>query len=353
MLGRGRATALAAAILTGCTLVAPLDRLSGRTPHDGGADTASVDSGSDGFVDDTTLDVGDEVAEVAPPSDGPADEEAEVDVGACGTTCTDLPLGFAVVAFGAGASGTVCPTGFGQGTDTVEGPSVGAGACTCGCSIPTPPACPTNGAITNGYDTDGSGTCTSTGNTYANNGCGTEGQAMAFGPNDHHRFTPPGPDGGSCSAPVTQDDTKLTFALHGRVCQPTGAPTQCGGKVCLPPVDPPFVACLAAAGDVPCPTSFPNKHLVGTSASFTCSQGCTCSIVATCDGMLNYYTSIDCSGPIAFQIQANGQCVATNFGAYASHQYVPAANANATCFAGGSTSASTPLLGATLSVCCS
>jgi hypothetical protein len=356
MAGRVRATALAAATLTGCTLTAPLGGLSGHRPPDGGSGTSSVDAAYDGAVAEAGRTPGDDGGrgDVAvddgfgSPADG-ADETS----GCASAACVDLPLGFAVVAFGAASSGAACPPGFGQGTDTVEGPSVGAGACTCGCTLSTPPTCPANGAIANGYDTDGSGTCGTSGNTYANSGCGTEGVAAAFGPSDDHRFTPPGPTGGTCQAPTVDDQTKLTFASQGRVCQATDALPTCGAMVCPPPVGAPFVACLAATGDTTCPPQFPEKHLVGTNASFACTSGCTCSVTATCAGTIDYYASTNCSGPVAFQVPANGQCVGTNYGAYGSHQYVPAAPSGMACVAGGSTSASAPSLDATTTLCCS
>jgi hypothetical protein len=274
-------------------------------------------------------------------------------VDGCGVSgCVDVPSGFSVVAFAATGAGQACPGDFGQPTDTVEGPTAGSGACTCSCSMTTPPTCPANGAITNTQDTDNSATCGNPGQTYANQGCGTEGLQVAFGPNTDHDFTPPGPTGGACTAAATNDDTKVTFAAEGRLCEPTTL-AECGGQVCVPSLSTPFAACVAATGDVPCPASFPTKHLVGSGATVTCSAGCTCSVTGTCSGTLDYYTSTDCTGSVAFQVPATGQCVSTaSGGSYGSHQYVPGSPSGAACAGGGSTSPGTPTLNGATTVCC-
>jgi hypothetical protein len=336
-----------------CTVVDGVDDL--RTgPCLGETCSGSSDATSDdGVAVASDAPVGDALAADSGPLDSSLLQDVAADVvDACSASgCFGMPPGFSLIAFGATAKGSACPGGFGEPTDTVEGPNVAAGACTCGCSVTTPPTCPTNGSIGNWADTNGSQTCGMSVIAYANVGCGTEGIAGAFGPGDDHRFQPPGPTGGACSAPVNQDATRMSYAALGRVCQATTLP-ECNGMVCAPALAAPFAACIASDGDVACPTLFPTKHLLGTAASFTCSPGCTCSVSATCTGTLDYYSSTDCSGSVIFQIVADDACHATDYGAYSSHEYVPNAPSGVACVGGGSTSASAPALTGTTTVCC-
>lgn len=289
---------------------------------------------------------------------GPLLKDVHVEVvDACGSEarCFDLPSGFTLVAFGnptgpAGADPS-CPNGFSEARTTVENPVVGANACACGCTITTQPTCPLNGAIGNLFSRNNSLACDMTGTTYANNGCGTEGLASAFSPGDAHRFTPPGPTGGQC-APMGTADTNTLTTVRGRMCQATTLPS-CGGKICPAALLSPFQACVATAGDVTCPSTFPTKHVIGSSASFTCSSnGCGCSVTARCSGRLFYYTSSDCSGNAIFDIIADDTCRPTSYPAYASHNYVPNAPSNVVCTRNGSSTPSAPTLVSPTTVCC-
>jgi hypothetical protein len=93
------------------------------------------------------------------------------------------------------------------------------------------------------------------------------------------------PSGGSCSFDAKADPTKVTSKAL-RVCE---APDNCQGAVCGGNV------CVAKAGDVACPASFPVKHLVGAKANITCSSCGACTVDGTCTGTLSFYIDQNCT----------------------------------------------------------
>jgi hypothetical protein len=218
--------------------------------------------------------------------------------------------------------------------------------------VTTPPSC--TGTIAGHFGTGGAGTCPSAGGDLANaTSCSTDGFLGPFNAGNEHRYTPPSPSGGACSASVTKTDSKLTFLAKGLACLATAVP-MCDGKVCPPAVDGPFRVCIAHEGEVACPPSFPNKHAAGTGATFSCSNGCTCNVVSACRGTLDYFTSTDCSGaPSGFSVRVDDACHATDAMAvtntFGSHKFTPDPP---TCAKTGSTSPSTPALVDESTVCC-
>jgi hypothetical protein len=266
--------------------------------------------------------------------------------------CFELPDDFVLTAYAPDDSGIACPSGFFGGFDTVEGPSVGAGACTCGCTVTAQPSC--TGTIVGHFGTGGAMTCPSAGGDLANTtACSTDGFLGPFTAGNEHRYKPPAPSGGACTSSLTKSESKLSFAAKGRACLPNAVPV-CDGKVCAPALAPPFAACLAHAGDATCPPSFPNKHLVGSAATFSCSNACTCSVVSTCKGTLNYYTSSDCSGGASpFTVRVDDACHATDAASstntFGSHRFTADP---ATCAKTGSTTALAPTLVDETTFCC-
>lgn len=269
--------------------------------------------------------------------------------------CFDVPPQFFVVAFGQTAKGAPCPEGFGEPRDTVEGPTVSADACRCVCNVTSPPTCQ-QGQILGFIGLSGEGTCPQIDAAFSNNGCGTDGYLGPFGPGNEHRYVPPGPSGGACTTQVNKDDSKLTFAAEGRVCEKAAASTT-GGRACLPPVAPPFRACIAAEGDVACPAPFIQKTLVGSSATFTCpSDGCTCSVTATCTGgRLDFYTTANCTGPVGFSSVVNNICVPTTArddATFKSYRYVANPPTNVLCQTSGTPTPSAAQLEQPMTICC-
>ena len=336
----GAAGAIVLLAVVSCSLTTPLDGLS-----NGGADETldGTEAGTEASTSsDASGDTGASFPDVVAPS---------VD-GCSGTGCFVMPSGFRLVAFGATAKSVACPKGFNAPTDTVEGPALAAGACSCACSVTAQPSCAT-GALAGHFDTAGSGLCDSAGGDLANNGCGTDGYLGPFGAGNEHKFKPPAPTGGTCSAVANKDPTKLTYAALGRVCEAAVVP-QCDGKVCPPSVAAPFGACIGTTGDVACPAGFPNKHVLGTGANFTCSTGCTCGVTATCKGKLNYFASGDCSGAVGMFVIVDDGCHSTDAAgaSFLSHAYVPFNPQNVACTKTGSTTPSTPALSEAETICC-
>ncbi len=345
----GAVGAVALLAVVSCSLTTSLDGLSG-----GAADDA---------LDSSEAGTGAGDKDGSPSSDGSSggsggggllpDVGAPVVDGCSSAGCFVMPDGFGLVAFGATAHGVACPTGFTSPTDTVEGPTLAAGACSCACSVTTQPSCAT-GTLVGHFDTAGSGLCDSAGGDLANMGCGTDGYLGPFGTGNEHRFKPPAPTGGACSATANNDPGKLTYAAQGRICAAAVTP-ECNGKVCPPSGAAPFAVCIATTGDVACPAGFPTKHLVGASASFTCSAGCTCGgVTATCKGKVNYFASGDCSGAVGMSVIADDACHSTDAAgaSFGSHAYVPFTPQNVACTKTGGTTPSTPVLSQSGTVCC-
>lgn len=279
--------------------------------------------------------------------------DAEVVDGCSTTSCEALPLGFQLVAIG--PRNDACPNGFGQPLDAVEEPAVGAGACTCGCDLKQAPSCTVGGGatITLGYGAVGSGTCAMAGQDVPT-GCSTAGFMGPFLPYERSYTAPLATlTGGACDVKVVTDDTKLSTKSL-RVCQATVLP-QCEGKTC-PPALTGFTACIAATGDVACPAAWPTKHLVGTSASFTCSAGCSCTVGGQCSttGTLKYYPTANCTGgaDLTYPVGGCGATPGSGATVYGSHRYDPAGPSSTRCNTGGISTPSAPSLAQPSTVCC-
>ncbi len=302
-----------------------------------------------------------EAGEASSPSPPPPGEDAGVlgtvdatVVDACSATnCELLPDGFQLVALG--ASGAECPSGFAQPTATVEQPSFDPGACSCSCNVTQQPTCTLGGnnTITLLYGPPGSGTCAANGQNVSA-GCSTEDFLGPFISYDRKYLAPAATrTGGSCNASAAKDESKLK-TTPSSLCLATVIP-QCEGKTCAPNTAP-FAACIAATGTHQCPPSWPQRHVVGTSATLSCGAGCTCSIQGQCNttGTLRYFATNNCSGSPGLTYPVDGGCITTpgsGTTTYNSHRYDPAPPTNVGC-----QSAGTPTPSATLAqettVCC-
>lgn len=273
-------------------------------------------------------------------------------VDGCGRDgCFTLPSEFQLVAVG--PKDTSCPEGFTQPTNVVGDPKVSAGACSCGCMIAQQPSCPNQGAIGGAFGTGGAGTCPIPGGGVENLGCGVDGFLGPFGLGNEHKYTPPGPVGGRCRGAPSSDRSKLSYGIERLVCAAAIVP-KCDALVCAPIVPAPFQICVGAPGDVACPSDYPQKQLIGSSAAYSCSDGCSCGVSATCTGKLRFYDTTDCTGAVKYEVVADNRCVDTvAAGAiFMSHDYVANAPTNVSCNPTGSTTASTPTLEQLSTVCC-
>lgn len=277
--------------------------------------------------------------------------DAAVVDGCSSTGCVTMPSGFQLVAFG--PAGAPCPTDFGTPSDVVTDATLSPNACSCGCALGTPPTCSDNGPIELTFGTAGTNCPNALGSV--SGGCSTDGFLGPFSAVYERRYTPPPGTlvGGTCSATPAKDPTKLKSGT-ARLCQANVLP-QCGAQICPPTLGGGFKACIATAGAVPCPAAFPNAKQVGASADFVCKGSCSCTVKGNCGGgVVRFFDTDDCSGPIGLTISATGACLAipANAGPFASRRYVPDAPTSAGCNAAGSATPDPVELTQLATVCC-
>jgi hypothetical protein len=259
---------------------------SGPGDTNGGADGSSPDTGSSGTIDSGTMGV----PICSPP------------------TCA-LPTpsaGWELVLFGT-STNDACPTGF-DSTDHVESPSAGADACACGACTKTGTNCST-GAIPTAYD-NGGGACGIAGAQHETNGGLCRAQSGNFGVDA--RVDAPTAVPGTCSSVAAAVPAKVVTQAR-RLCKIQQS--ACTGAACAPPGS--LKACLAAPGDVACPSG--TKHLVGSGVTAVCPP-CGCTIAsATCGGTLSFYPGSNCSGtPVSLNV---GVCKATGSASFVSTKW--------------------------------
>ncbi|CAN5713462.1 hypothetical protein BH09MYX1_BH09MYX1_57800 [soil metagenome] len=274
----------------------------------------------------TTVDTG---FDVGPIPDGS-------NCGACGTAA---PAGFHYVAYNENRT-TACPSGT-KPSDVVSnvGDSIG---CTCPCKV-NPPDCAV-GNIARPFDQDpNNATCNQMGATLnaAAPTCTVLQNQIGLG--NHIQVNPPTIQG-TCISEGTADLTSVK-PTEGRLCD---APTECTGVVCGGPKK-----CIAQAGDVACPSGFPNKTVVGTSVTAKCEACGACKAEVVCTGTLSFYTDTAC-GTGQVDMTADSTCGArpsASIGkAYSAYKYAGSVK-SATCTPPPDTKG-TPSLEGQSTVCC-
>lgn len=237
----------------------------------------------------------------------PTVEDADVPqtcAGTCMPGATTAP--FAHVLFG--DRGAACPGGF-DASDVVENPMPGAGSCACGACAFSGTTC-TSGALVSKYSSDT--TCNGTGSNLQGNG----GNCFAFNGqfiSTYAAMLPPTAVPGTCSAAGVAVRANVA-TKDARVCSPR--PGACLDALCAAP--PALAVCVAADGDVPCPTSAPNRHLVGSDVALTCAA-CTCTTQATCTGTVTFYSGADCTGTP--RVLTAGVCTVVNQASFQSTRW--------------------------------
>jgi len=338
--------------LAACTLLSGVgDLVEGEATPDAAEALAPVPTTTGTVTPPAPIDSGKE----DPDGNVLGDIDAAI-VDACSPTgCSTLPPNFTLVALG--AKNAACPAGFGQPLDVIETPSLDPGACSCGCSTLTSPTCaPAAGAMLDLFVGFTLGLSCPSNVDQINIGCASDGVMGPFNSAGERRYDPPpaSPSGGTCKGTAQKDSAKLK-AVDVRICQATVIP-QCDGKACTPNTGA-FKACIASNGNIAtCPPEFPERHLTGTSASFTCAETCSCGVNATCpaSGKLSYFTNATCAGAPGVTFIANDACNPTGNagGPYLSHRYDPDPPNVGPCSAGGSPAASAPTLAQQTTVCC-
>jgi hypothetical protein len=341
----------AAVGVVSCTLLTGVGDLSVAT--DAGSDGTSPIPTTTGHVDAGS-----------PPNDADVDPDSsflgEVDAstvdGCSPTGCYDIPLGFQLVSLG--PTTQPCPTDFAVPQTVVSGPTVGGGACSCGCSITTHSSCQVSTLTQHIGNNPDASTCPNQFVTNLNAGCGMDGYLGPF--NNWREFWPNqnAAGGGLCNSQTNKDGSKLSSQSQ-KLCQATVVP-RCDTKICPPKLPAPYAACIATAGDVDCPTDFPKKTLGGSKADFSCDGTCGCSGVSgDCNtGTISFYFPPDCSGTAGVSYPVNGTCVSNAAASgnpnapYGSHKYFPDPVQNEKCNLTGSVSPSAPSLSQVTTVCC-
>jgi hypothetical protein len=121
------------------------------------------------------------------------------------------------------------------------------------------------------------------------------------------KYVPPAATGGACTSPGTGSGS-VSYAAHDRACTPVSAASAgCVGDACVPSLSGAYQACIMQAGRHSCPAGpLGVQHVVGSGASFTCSD-CGCSVTAQCTGSVTLYTNSTCTKN-ALAVPADGNC---------------------------------------------
>ena len=298
-----------------------------------GSGSGSVEGGSrDGTgPDSSTPPAGDSGAT---DSSVAVETEAPESAAPCTTAdgCYVIPANWELVAAAANRS-DACPSGFAvtPPEDLDEGPDA-SNACTCSCSIPEEPTCPT-GPIAVDFDrinSVGAGLCGQASAIMENipaGGCDTD--LFTGNPPPQYsaldvEYTPPAAVGGQCSSMGTGSGN-VTYTSERRACVPDSEQSAgCTGDECTLTLPAPYHVCVFQTGVQTCPGApFTEQHLVGTGASFTCSN-CACSLTTSCLGTMELFMDGNCMQQ-QLDTPADGQCHdpgAPN-GTYNSYVYAP------------------------------
>lgn len=259
----------------------------------------------DDFVSGRDAGTFDAMTEDSAPADATSD--AAVDAGC--DLCRSLPSGdWSIVAFTAASTSAACPSGFTDGNDVLEKPTLGT-ACMCGseCTAVAQPDCvdltvqTTFGAgctVDGAPNSTGGGTCQSVADVFGGPACGLDPASVNVG----------------CTGPNPVQNIAGIDAQHDQVCE---LGTLCTSLRCDVSIAP-FQICIMAAGDQACPMSVPNKHSVGSVPSVVCGT-CPCTATAECNGTLAFYSNAECTGSPELSV-TTGACVTvpirTPFGSY-------------------------------------
>lgn len=316
------------------------DPIPGRLDHNGHHDPCCYvdpchdeDAGTDGGAD-AEADA-QEDAEAGPPADDgglDAGPDAQADAGpSCPGACVDAPpLGWsdpALLWLGPmGSAPPSCPAeapvvGF-QGFADLDAPPASCGACSCSastasCTLPasftaSTAACNPGGGVATSFDAPAAwdGSCT------ADNAIGQGQMCGALACAKSLTAGPLTVTGEACGVVLGEPATPTppaTWQTAALACKrgssaPCDDPTQVCAPVAVAP--PGFALCVFQAGDVDCPSTFPDKHGVATGADD--KRGCApCACGAPMDGLcvatLNVFTDDVCAAPLlSVQVGSTG-----------------------------------------------
>lgn len=274
-------------------------------------------------------------ADAAAPADGAIPEPSP----SCAPpTCALLapPAGWQLVLLESSRA-DACPAGF-DSADLIESPVADVTACACSACVTSGTKCAT-GTSTTSFD-NGGGSCATPGLAFDASGGNCLNATGTLGKDA--RIGAPAAIVGTCTAAASGVRANV-MVQAGRVCSRQAS--SCSNTACGAPAS--MKACIAAPGDVPCPSGATTKHLLGADFTLACPS-CSCSITsATCAGTAAFYPQSNCTGT-AVVLTAN-VCTATASNAFMSTKWVPTV-ASEKCATAAA--APTATLTATQTVCC-
>ena len=237
---------------------------------------------------------------------------------ACASTgfaCTpSVPAGWLVVAFNA-TQRVACPAGYPTPTDLTAAPA-NPGSCACNCTTVgnTCSASPFSVAV------GPSNTCTGSSATglVADGGCNPVSGLTGINPNAYLQANAPA---GPTSCTPNPSNT-LGATRNGRSCEGTKTGGGCTVGVCARSPGTPFSSCIQRAGQQSCPAGYPNRTIVGLTATDT--RGCTPCSCANVPCLVNVaiFNSGNCGGASDMAGLTNGQCILQSNGNFNAANYV-------------------------------
>jgi len=182
----------------------------------------------------------------------------------------------------------------------------GGGSCSCNCA-PTSGSCDGPLEVRNGPNCSGAATTVS----FASGVCTAR---AALGAPLSLRAKPTNPPTACAGTPRNDlDPPESAMTCSGAVAEASAA---CGsGEVCVPkPASgfplPSALACIARAGDVPCPAELPYRIVVGDDVQDqrSCAASCTCKTTDCTDGKLEAFVNEGCTTGVG-DFDVDGDCV--------------------------------------------
>jgi hypothetical protein len=274
--------------------------------------------------------------------------DAGHDASTGGTCVESIPAGWSLVTYNTTLDS--CPTGFAEHI-TSGPPTVGAGACSCTCSVASTGSCGQGSLSMLTNPGHGNDSCSIAWFTATVNGTQCIAvPAAAQGGLGNFQASPLAASGagGTCTSASHANTGALTEPTQ-RYCDvpPANAETLCNGT---PPAG--FSSCIIAGGQVACPASTPFTHpfTVEDSAALSCGTCSACSVSTSCGSpTVSVFTNGSCTAPAALSFPVNGACQANPAEqTVLSMQY----NANATGSCAAGASAASVQLNGPHTICC-
>jgi hypothetical protein len=245
--------------------------------------------------------------------DARSDAHSTGDSSDAGSCVSSLPAGWALALYESGR--VACPPGYGSAHDEVQGATPGAGACGCSCTMTSPPTC-AFGTLSTQWSSQppfpGPLPCANGGTAVPVNGAGCTQLSQAGRLAAGFSAEPLQSSGGSCTATVNPDPTKVAKNVV-RTCN---VPSPKADGVCSGSAPAGFSACIEAAGDVTCPAGpFSTRFAVSDDVELVCPGCASCTVTGTCgNAQITFFSDTGCNTMVAPAFACNGACQGTGAG---------------------------------------